>query len=150
MRFILIIAVLAVTAAACNGPVKKEVKDTTPVNAALPEEKKDTAGYTTIQWIDSVKDYGKIAEGQKLEVAFRFKNTGNKPLVIEGVHPSCGCTVANPPKEPIAPGAEGEIKGSFDSNGKNGAQHKTISVTANTRGIQDHQLVFTVDVQKKS
>ena len=73
MRFILIIAVLAVTAAACNGPVKKEVKDNTPVNAPLPEEKKDTASYTSIQWIDSVKDYGKIAEGQKLEVAFRFK-----------------------------------------------------------------------------
>jgi len=150
MRRIIIIAALAITAASCNGPVKKEVKDNTPVNAPLPEEKKDTASYTSIQWIDSVKDYGKIAEGQKLEVAFRFKNTGNKPLVIEGVHPSCGCTVANPPKEPIAPGAEGEIKGSFDSNGKNGEQHKTISVTANTKGIQDHQLVFTVDVQKKS
>jgi hypothetical protein len=102
------------------------------------------------RWIDSVKDYGKIAEGQKLEVLFRFKNTGSKPLVIESVRPSCGCTVADPPKEPIAPGAEGEIKGSFDSNGKSGQQHKSITVMANTKGTESHELIFTVDVQKKS
>ena len=150
MKFIIIIAVLAMAAASCNGPVKKEVKDNAPGSALMPEEKKDTASFTTMQWIDSVKDYGKIAEGQKLEVLFRFKNTGSKPLVIESVHPSCGCTVADPPKEPIAPGAEGEIKGSFDSNGKSGQQHKTITVMANTKGLQSHEVAFTVDVQKKS
>jgi Protein of unknown function (DUF1573) len=149
MRFIILLSALVITAAGCNGPVKKEVKDTTPTVATLPEEKKDTAGFTTMQWIDSVKDYGKITEGQKLEVLFRFKNTGNKPLVIESVHPSCGCTVADPPKEPIAPGAEGEIKGSFDSNGKSGQQHKTIAVMANTKGTESHELTFTVEVLKK-
>ena len=127
MRFIILLSTLAITAASCNGPVKKEVPDPIPTVAALPEEKKDTANFTTMQWIDSARDYGKVAEGQKLEVLFRFKNTGSKPLVIESVHPGCGCTVADPPKEPIAPGAEGEIKGSFDSNGKSGQQHKTIS-----------------------
>lgn len=152
MRFILTLSILAIAAASCSGPVKKEVKDNTPATTALPQdtEKKDTASFTTMQWIDSVKDYGKIAEGQKLEVSFRFKNTGNKPLVIESVHPSCGCTVADPPKEPIAPGAEGEIKGSFDSNGKSGQQHKSIEVTANTKGSQSHEVNFTVEVQKKS
>ena len=150
MKPIIILAALTMAVAACNGPVKKEVKDTTPVAMTVPEEKKDTASFTTMQWIDSVKDYGKITEGQKLEVLFRFKNTGNKPLVIESVHPSCGCTVADPPKEPIAPGAEGEIKGSFDSNGKSGQQHKTIAVTANTKGSENHEVSFTVEVLKKS
>jgi len=150
MRFIVILPVLALMAASCNGPVKKEVTNTNPSVNALPEEKKDTASFTTIQWIDSIKDYGKITEGQKLEVLYRFKNTGNKPLIIESVHPSCGCTVADPPKEPVAPGAEGEIKGSFDSNGKSGQQHKTIFVMANTKGVQNHELAFTVNVQKKS
>ncbi|MEO5682123.1 MAG: DUF1573 domain-containing protein [Chitinophagaceae bacterium] len=150
MKFIIILSALAMAVAGCNGPVKKEVADNTPAVTALPEKKKDTASFTSIQWIDSVKDYGKIAEGQKLEVLYRFKNTGTKPLVIESVHPSCGCTVADPPKEPIAPGAEGEIKGSFDSNGKSGQQHKTINVTANTKGSENHELSFTVDVQKKS
>jgi Protein of unknown function (DUF1573) len=149
MRFITLLAAAALIAASCNGPVKKEVADNAPGSALLPEAKKDTASFTTVQWIDSVKDYGKITEGQKLEVVFRFKNTGNKPLVIESVHPSCGCTVADPPKEPIAPGAEGEIKGYFDSNGKSGQQHKTINVMTNTKGLQSYDLEFTVDVQKK-
>jgi len=144
------ICLMALVAIACNGPVKQEVSDKTPTDQALPEApKKDTANFTTIQWIDSVKDYGKIAEGQKLEVLYRFKNTGDKPLVIESVRPSCGCTVANPPKEPIAPGAEGEIRGSFDSNGKSGMQQKTIYVAANTKGVQSHELKFSVDVEKK-
>jgi hypothetical protein len=55
MRFIILLSALVITAASCNGPVKKEVKDTTPTVAALPEEKKDTASFTTMQWIDSVK-----------------------------------------------------------------------------------------------
>lgn len=151
MKFPAIFCVLCgITLYACNGPVKKEVSGTNQPLTNLPEQKLDTASFTTIQWLDSVKDYGKVVEGQKVEVLYRFKNTGNKPLVIEGVHPSCGCTVADPPKEPIAPGQQGEIKGVFDSNGKSGQQHKTIFVQANTKGIQNHELAFTVEVLKKS
>src|SRR5215467_16034632 len=55
---------------ACNNVDKSKMSSgAAPIND-------DTSKYTTIQWIDSVKDYGKITEGQKLDVAFRFKNTG--------------------------------------------------------------------------
>ncbi len=101
---------------------------------------------TDIQWIDSTKDLGKIREGQTVEVLFRFKNTGSRPLVIRSVHPGCGCTVAETPTEPIAPGAEGEIKASFNSKGRAGINHKSIDVDANTRGAQLHKLEFNVEV----
>ena len=111
---------------------------------------KDTANYTSLQWIDSThKDFGKISEGQKLEVSYAFRNTGNKPLVISRVQPSCGCTVAEQPNEPVAPGALGMIKASFNSEGRTGANHKTIYVYANTRGSQQHELQFVVEVEKK-
>jgi hypothetical protein len=109
----------------------------------------DSSQFTSIQWLDSSKDFGKITEGQKLEVAFRFKNTGNKPLVIQRVQPSCGCTVAEQSKEPIAPGAEGQIRATFNSEGRTGVNHKTISVYANTTGTQNHSLQFVVEVEKK-
>ena len=148
MRFILILAAASTIAfASCQGGAAKDTQATTP--AGTVPEKVDSSKFTSIEWIEQTKDYGKITQGQKLEVSFRFKNTGDKPLIIESVHPSCGCTVADPPKEPIAPGGEGEIKGSFDSNGKEGDQHKTLVVTANTKGGQTHDLVFTVNVQKK-
>jgi len=122
-----------------------------PANGgAGSKEAMDSTKFTTIQWIDSTKDYGKIAEGQKLDVSFRFKNTGDKPLIIRSVRPSCGCTAAEPPKEPIAPGAEGTIKASFNSQGREGINRKDIYVEANTKGTQNHVVHFDVEVVKGS
>jgi hypothetical protein len=116
--------------------------------AALQSALSDSSRYTTIQWLDSVRNFGTIPEGQKLEVAFRFKNTGTMPLVIVKVQPSCGCTVADQPTEPIAPGAEGQIKAIFNSKGHAGVNHKTLFVTANTRGSRSHSLTFLVIVER--
>ena len=140
-QYFFIIAVIA--AFACNSADQK----VEPVSAALPQGA-DTSNLTTVQWIDSIKNLGRINEGQKVEVSFRFKNTGNKPLIIHSVRPGCGCTVADYPKEPIAPGAEGEITGSFDSQGRENLQRKEIVVTANTVGTPHHTLFFEVDVFK--
>ncbi|HYE54639.1 MAG TPA: DUF1573 domain-containing protein [Chitinophagaceae bacterium] len=109
----------------------------------------DTANFTTIQWLDSARDMGKIKEGEKVEIAFRFRNAGNKPLIIKNVTPSCGCTVADFPKQPLKPGEEGVIKGVFDSNGRPGVNNKIMTVSANTTGVQNHTISFMVDVQKK-
>jgi hypothetical protein len=129
---------------ACNNVDKNKMSagSAAPVND-------DTSKYTTIQWLDSSKDYGKITEGQKLDVAFRFKNTGDKPLVIRSVRPSCGCTETNDIKEPIAPGAEGVITASFNSQGRTGTNNKEITVDANTKGTTKHMLHFTVEVEKE-
>lgn len=111
----------------------------------------DSARFTTIQWLDSsYRDFGKITEGQKLDVSFRFRNTGNTPLVIARVQPSCGCTIAEQPKAPIAPGAEGQIRATFNSEGRPGVNHKTLFVTSNTKGKQTFSLMFSVVVDKKS
>jgi len=107
-----------------------------------------SAGATTIQWIDSARNYGRINEGQKLAVSFRFRNSGNKPLVIQDVRPTCGCTVADFPKEPIAPGQEGEITGEFDSNGREGLQQKHITVRSNANP-PEQDVSFEVNVVAK-
>jgi hypothetical protein len=110
----------------------------------------DSARYTTMEWLDSSsRDYGKIPEGTKLNVAFRFRNTGTTPLVIGHVQPSCGCTLAEQPDAPIAPGQEGQIKAVFNSEGRMGINHKTLFVTANTKGTQNYSLHFVVEVGKK-
>jgi hypothetical protein len=111
----------------------------------------DTARYTNIQWLDSSsRNYGTIPEGQKLDVSFRFRNSGSTPLVIGAVRPSCGCTIAEQPKAPIAPGGEGQIRAVFNSQGHSGVNHKTLFVTANTRGTQNYSLQFVVQVEKKA
>ncbi|HTB26772.1 MAG TPA: DUF1573 domain-containing protein [Puia sp.] len=111
---------------------------------------KDSSLFTKITWLDSTsRDYGTIPEGQKLEVAYRFLNSGDKPLIIARVQPSCGCTIAEQPDEPILPGKEGVIKASFNSEGRIGINHKKLYVFANTKGSQSNEVQFNVVVQKK-
>jgi Protein of unknown function (DUF1573) len=110
----------------------------------------DSAHFTTIQWMDSLsRNYGAIPEGQKLNVTFRFRNIGTTPLVIGHVQPSCGCTVAEQPEKPVAPGEEGQIRATFNSQGRSGLNHKTLFVDANTKGVQRYSLQFLVQVDKK-
>ena len=77
-------------------------------------------------------DFGTLQEGEKVEHIFEFTNTSNNPLTISNAKGSCGCTVPEWPKEPIAPGEVGEIKVKYDSKGKKGKQSKTVTLTANT------------------
>lgn len=77
-------------------------------------------------------DFGTIKEGEIVSYTFKFKNTGEAPLIISKVQPSCGCTAPDWSKEPIPVGGEGFVKVEFDSNGKPNIQNKSVTVTANT------------------
>lgn len=86
---------------------------------------------TTVAMIDSVYNFGKVTDGEKVEFNYRFRNTGKNPLIITGATASCGCTVPETPDEPIAPGEIGHIKAVFNSKGRVGEVHKEITVTSN-------------------
>lgn len=129
-------------------PDSTTVQSTASV-ATVTNPETDPANLTSIEWLDTKeRDMGKMNEGQKLEVSFRFKNTGTKPLIISKVWAQCGCTVAETPKEPYAPGQEGVIKATFDSQGKPGLNQKEVYANANTDPITN-VLVFKIDVKKK-
>jgi hypothetical protein len=109
----------------------------------------DAARFTELQWVDSTdQDLGNVTEGQTVDIIWRVKNTGTNPLVIADVTPGCGCTVADKPNEPIAPGGEGKIRATFDSkNQAPGTHTKTVTVRANT-SQQAYYLNFKVNVVK--
>ena len=86
---------------------------------------------TTVQMIDSVYDFGKITDGEKVEFSFRFKNTGKNPLIVTNATASCGCTVPEKPDEPIKPGETSFIKVVFNSQGKSGKVIKGVTITSN-------------------
>lgn len=101
----------------------------TPANK--PAEKPE-GPLPTFEWEAIEHDFGTIAEGEKVTHLYKFTNTGEAPLIIESVRPSCGCTAPNWTKEPIPVGGEGTVEVVFDSKGKPNAQNKTVTVTANT------------------
>lgn len=148
MRLYLIFLLLGGAVMSCQQPGTAEaIKTGGPVSAGATAA---SGPLTTIEWKEKVINYGKIKEGEKLDVEFKFTNTGTHPLVISRVEPSCGCTVAEIPKEPIQPGKEGRIHGSFDSNGRMSTQHKTLLVYANAAGVQPSELSFEVEVEPKN
>ncbi|GAC1440121.1 MAG: hypothetical protein NVSMB63_06210 [Sediminibacterium sp.] len=104
----------------------------------------NTASYTSVQWLDSIVNFGTIARGEKIAIRFRFRNTGSKPLFLTNVHAGCGCTVPDYTKDAIAPGKEGLVTGAFDSNrSAPGEVRKTIIVNTNTTNGTTHTLIFT-------
>ena len=91
------------------------------------------AGPTTSMVFDSYEhDFGTMDEGDAVTHVFSFTNTGSEPLILDKCKGSCGCTVPQCPKEPIPPGASGEIEVKFNSKGKKNAQTKTVTINANT------------------
>lgn len=106
----------------------KPKKSATDQTTQGPEVKLEP---TTVQIIDTVYNFNKVKEGEIVEYNYRFKNTGDKPLVISETHASCGCTVPEKPDHPIQPGEMGFIKVKFNSDKRPGEAHKTISVTSN-------------------
>ncbi len=86
-----------------------------------------------IKFNQLVHKFGTIKTGDKVSHQFKFKNTGNAPLVIKSVDVSCGCTFPSYPFLPIEPGKEGAIDVTFDSEHKVGRQKPTVTVVTNGR-----------------
>jgi hypothetical protein len=106
-----------------------------PVLPGKAEEKRIPPAdgkYPTITFTETEHDFGDITQGDKVTYFFEFKNTGEADLLISDAHGSCGCTVPEYPKEAIKPGQSEKIKVSFDSKGKMGEQHKTVTLMTNT------------------
>ncbi len=85
-----------------------------------------------IQFREEMHDFGKLNQGEKVKFSFSFKNVGKSDLIIASASASCGCTVADYPKQPVKPGGEGTIDVSFNSEGRIGFQHKTVTILSNT------------------
>ena len=132
---------------AASSETKSDTTNNTGIAGQSTATNSSDSNLTTIEWIDNInQSLPKIKEGEIVEVTYRFKNTGDKPLVVENVSASCGCTVPEKPEQPIMPGKEGLIKAKFDSHGKPGPNTKTLTVVANTNS--DKLLSFSVEVVK--
>ncbi len=89
-------------------------------------------GAASISFDKKEYDFGTVNEGDIVETSYLVTNSGKTDLVITNAQASCGCTVPVWPKNPIKPGATGEVKVKFNTSGKPNRQQKTITLTTNT------------------
>lgn len=95
----------------------------------IPE---NTGPKTSIQFAEMEHDFGTIEQNTTNPKTFTFTNTGNEPLIISDAKGSCGCTVPEYPRQPIAPGETGEIKVVYSPGTQANQQTKSVTITANT------------------
>ena len=150
LKLSLFVGLLALVTAACgNKDAEKRIAElesrlaeieggnaTSPATAtttpAAEPETKPEGPLPVFEFEQEEYDFGTINEGDVVKYMFKFKNVGEAPLIIQSARGSCGCTVPNPPKEPIGVGETGEMLVEFNSKGKPNMQNKTVTVTANT------------------
>jgi len=87
-------------------------------------------------------NYGTFKEELGVQtISFNFKNDGTVPLILNNVQASCGCTTPEWTREPVAPGAKGLIKVSYDPRNRPGVFNKTIRVSSNA---ENADVVLTI------
>lgn len=91
--------------------------------------------YPVIKFEKTTIDLGTFSQNEPVRTCvFKFRNVGKAKLVINYVHTSCGCTVADYPKDFISPGGSGEIKVTYDGTDKlPGKLKKHIQVFTNCK-----------------
>ncbi|MDR3246055.1 MAG: DUF1573 domain-containing protein, partial [Prevotellaceae bacterium] len=105
-----------------------------------------SANAQELKFDELVHDFGIIKEEEgNVTHAFKFTNTGDKPLIITKVQPSCGCTTSGWTKEPVKPGEAGEVLATYRTSA--GHFNKSLTVTAN--GLPNVVLHIKGNVSKK-
>ena len=111
--------------------LKESLKDVAEEEKRLAEEA--AANMTTMTFNELSHEFGTVKEDTKHLYNFVVTNTGKKPLFIQDVKASCGCTTPKKPEKAIAPGKSDIIAVEFHPKvGQLGRQDKTVTVMANT------------------
>jgi hypothetical protein len=96
--------------------VKAQTQDIAQVDAFISFDKEE-------------HNFGNVPEGPQAITEFKIKNISNEPITVNNVQASCGCTVPEWTKEPIAPGETGKIKAIYNTQGRPGNISKSLTVT---------------------
>jgi hypothetical protein len=143
MKSIFYLTIALFVFAGCN-----KSKDGSALEASTIEKSESNVKEPKFNFNETAWDFGKITEGDRVEHTFKFKNVGESDLIISNCSASCGCTIPNWPKEPIAPGESGTIKVEFNSAGKSDLVTKDVTILANTNPVKT-MLQIKVFVEKQ-
>ncbi len=93
-------------------------------------------------------NFGEIKPNSKTHCDFLLTNTGKRPLFIRKTKTTCGCTAVTLGKQEVPAGQSTTLRITFDSEGKFGRQHKTITVITNDPKNPETTLTINGSIKK--
>jgi hypothetical protein len=151
MKRVLFTVSVLLSILACTTKVESELKDSevtvlsegesdaeleAKVKAFETEQRMLKESKTTFILDKQLHDFGIVKPESDNTCKFKVTNTGKKPLIIDKVSASCGCTTPNKPESPILPGKSDYIEVGFHPKpGQLGDITKTVTIEANTEPL---------------
>ena len=131
MKTLYTLLLSAIVLASCSNTDDKKITTDLVNNPLTAEKNADQVDMPKIELSQDFFDFGEMHQKESVSTEFVIKNTGDAPLLIRSAKGSCGCTVPEWPKEPVAVGQEAVIKVTFNSGNKKGKQNKTVTLVTN-------------------
>lgn len=131
MKTLYTLLLSAIVLASCSNTDDKKITTDLVNNPLTAEKNADQVDMPKIELSQDFFDFGEMNQKESVNTEFILKNTGDAPLLIRSAKGSCGCTVPEWPKEPVAVGDEAIIKVTFNSGNKKGKQNQTVTLVTN-------------------
>jgi hypothetical protein len=106
------------------------------------------SAFGQLAWDTTEQTFHSKQQDKEVVAKYKFTNTGSKPVKIQNVQTSCGCTTARLSKTDYAPGESGEIETKFTFSGRTGKQEKAITVATADNPAQPMILKLHVYIEE--
>jgi len=102
---------------------------------------------TQIEVVDANRHYYPLVQGQELKIVYEIKNTGDAPLNIDEILPTCGCIIFDETQKKNVP-SKGKIflELTYNSNKNIGLVNHFIYLYGNFKDSNVRELSFDVNV----
>jgi hypothetical protein len=97
---------------------------------------------------NTIHDFGKIQQGEKVTATFTLTNEGKSDLNIRKAKSTCGCVITKLKKNTIKPGKSMELELTFDATDRRGIQQKSVSIFTNDPKRPAQRVTIKASVQQ--
>jgi hypothetical protein len=133
---IIVVFMLSLAFISCKESATSKI-NTSNLESAKERDAVIGLGSAIVEFDQTEYDFGELVEGEIAEGTFKITNKGKVNLIITSAKATCGCTVPEWPRDPIAPGASANLKFTFNSSGRVGKQNKSITLQTNSEKVTE-------------
>jgi len=106
----------------------------------------DKASKARIEFLGGTYDFGHTPKGYTIYHDFPLRNIGTDTLIILGVKPTCGCTIAPLSNDHVAPGDTAQIEVALRTDKLEGKVRKYVNVDCSDPVNPYYKILFNAKV----